>query len=95
MPTGSDLKDRISAIVESNRDDIVEVGETILRNPELGFKEVETSALVQRKFDELELDYRSGLAKTGVKAKIDTGRPGPTLALIGELDALVVPGHPH
>ena len=95
MPTGSDLKDRISAIVESNRDDIVEVGETILRNPELGFKEVETSALVQRKFDELELDYRAGLAKTGVKAKIDTGRPGPTLALIGELDALVVPSHPH
>ena len=38
MPTGSDLKDRISAIVESNRDDIVEVGETILRNPELVFK---------------------------------------------------------
>ena len=41
-----------------------------------------------------ELDYRAGLARTGVKAKIDTGRPGPTLALIGELDALVVAGHP-
>ncbi len=95
MPTGSDLKDRIAAIVESNRDEIVEVGETIFRNPELGFKETETSALVQRKFNELELDYRAGLAKTGVKARIDTGRPGPTLALIGELDALVVPGHPN
>ena len=74
--------------------DIVEVGETIMRNPELGFKEFETAALVQQKFDELELDYRAGLARTGVKARIDTGRPGPTLALIGELDALVVAGHP-
>ena len=42
----------------------------------------------------MELDYRAGLARTGVKARIDTGRPGPTLALIGELDALTVAGHP-
>ncbi len=94
MSASADLKERIAAVVESHRDDIVDVGETIMRNPELGFKEFETAALVQRKFDELELDYRSGLARTGVKAKIDTGRPGPTLALIGELDALVVAGHP-
>ena len=32
--------------------------------------------------------------ESGVKARIDTGRPGPTLALIGELDALTVAGHP-
>ena len=94
MSTSADLKERIAAVVESHRDDIVEVGETIMRNPELGFKEFETAALVQRKFDELELDYRAGLARTGVKARIDTGRPGPTLALIGELDALTVAGHP-
>ena len=94
MSTSADLKERIAAVVESHRDDIVEVGETIMRNPELGFKEFETAALVQRKFDELELDYRDGLARTGVKARIDTGRPGPTLALIGELDALTVAGHP-
>ena len=94
MSTSADLKERIAAVVESHRDDIVEVGETIMRNPELGFKEFETAALVQRKFDEFELDYRAGLARTGVKARIDTGRPGPTLALIGELDALTVAGHP-
>jgi len=94
MSTSADLKERIAAAVESHRDDIVEVGETIMRNPELGFKEFETAALVQSRFDELELDYRAGLARTGVKARIDTGRPGPTLALIGELDALVVAGHP-
>jgi amidohydrolase len=95
MPIRQTLKDRIGTIIDSNRENIIRVGETILRNPELGFKETETSQLVQRKFDELELDYRAGLAKTGVKARIDTGRPGPTLALIGELDALVVPGHPN
>ena len=94
MSASADLKARIAVVVESHRDDIVDVGETIMRNPELGFKEFETAALVQRKFDELELDYRAGLARTGVKARIDTGRPGPTLALIGELDALTVAGHP-
>ena len=66
MPIRQTLKDRIGTIIDSNRENIIRVGETILRNPELGFKETETSQLVQRKFDELELDYRAGLASRGV-----------------------------
>jgi amidohydrolase len=95
MSDNSELKDHIGQNIDSHYREIVEIGETIFRNPELGFKETETSALVQSEFHRLKLDYRSGLAKTGVKARIDTGKPGPTLALIGELDALAVPGHPY
>jgi amidohydrolase len=40
------------------------------------------------------LDVREGIAKTGLKAILDTGRPGPTVAVICELDSLRVPGHP-
>ena len=38
MSASADLKERIAAVVESHRDDIVEVGETIMRNPELGLQ---------------------------------------------------------
>ena len=94
MSAKFELKELIGRIVESHRDAIVDVGETILRHPELGFKEFDTAALVAREFDQLGLEHRTGLGITGVKARIDTGRSGPTLALIGELDALTVPGHP-
>ncbi len=94
MSNRAELKTLITQIVDNHRDEIIDVGEAIYQRPELGFKEHETAARVAQRFDELELDYRSGLAITGLKARIDTGRPGPTLALIGELDALTVVGHP-
>ena len=28
------------------------------------------------------------------RADIDTGRPGPTVAILGELDSLIIPSHP-
>ena len=63
-------------------------------NPEPGFREVKTSALVSKKFSELGIPFRSGLALTGVKGEILASNPGPTLALIGELDSLIVNEHP-
>src|SRR5215471_8604421 len=71
------------------------VSETIGRHPELGFKELKTSALVVEKFRRLGLVVRTGLALTGVRADVFGGAgAGPTFALIGELDALGVTGHP-
>ena len=94
MTTIADLKQRVADAIDDRQDEIIAIGETIMGRPELGFKEFETAALVAQTFGELELDHRTGLAITGVSARIETGRPGPTLALIGELDALTVPGHP-
>src|SRR5262249_62094002 len=62
---------------------------------ELGFKEFKTSRLVEDTLGKLGLSPRGGLAVTGVRADLP-GRAGdgPTFALLGELDALVVVGHP-
>jgi len=96
MPdTKEELKARISATIDSRREEIIEVGETILRNPETGFKEHKTAALVAARFAELGLSPQTGLAVTGVKGRKDSGKPGPTLALLGELDSLIVADHPH
>jgi amidohydrolase len=40
------------------------------------------------------LEVKTGLAVTRFRADIDTGRPGPTVAVLGELDSLVLPNHP-
>ena len=69
-------------------------GEDIFDHPELGFREERTATQVAQALRALGLDVEEGLACTGVRAVLRGSAPGPTIAVIGELDALPVPGHP-
>jgi amidohydrolase len=93
--TKDELKRRIFEAIDRRADEIIGIGERILKNPEMGFKEVKTAALVHEAFQRLGLESRTGLAMTGVRADA-RGRAGegPTFALLGELDGLRVTGHP-
>jgi amidohydrolase len=93
--TKAELKQRVYEAIDRRHDDIVRIGERIRSHPELGFKEVKTAALVEQTLRGLGLSPRAGLALTGVRADVAGGQGGgPTFALLGELDALVVAGHP-
>ena len=93
--TRAELKRRVTEAADRRADEIIALGETIRRHPELGFKEVQTAKLVDETFHRLGLTPRTGLALTGVRADaVGQKGQGPTFALIGELDALVVSGHP-
>jgi amidohydrolase len=93
--TKDEMKQRLYEAVDRRADDIIAVGERIRSEPELGFKEFKTARLVEETLARLGLGPRTGLAMTGVRADVQ-GRAGdgPTFALLGELDALVVAGHP-
>jgi amidohydrolase len=89
------LKRRLWDAIDRHADEIITLGETIRRHPELGFKEVRTARLVEETLRHLGLAPKTGLALTGVRADLVGARgDGPTFALVGELDALVVAGHP-
>ncbi len=90
----SRLKARAGGAVESRSDEIVALGDRILHAPELGFKEFRTSDTVAAFLQSLGFVVKRDLAITGLSATLDTGRKGPTLALMGELDALLVSTHP-
>jgi amidohydrolase len=92
--TLDDVKQRVTAAIQANRDAIYAVGDAIYADPELGFKEVHTAARVADYFDRLGLSYRTNLGITGVKAVLDTGRPGPSVCIMGELDSIIVFAHP-
>ena len=94
MTTKSNLKQAICSAIDRNAERIVGLGERIRRHPELGFKEFKTARLAEETFGELGLKPRSGLALTGVRAEARGAKDGPTFALLGELDGLVVAGHP-
>ncbi len=93
--TKNELKERVYAAIDRRAEEIVRLGERIRKHPELGFKEVKTARLIEETLAGLGLKPRTGLALTGVRAEAP-GRAGdgPTFALLGELDALVVAGHP-
>ncbi|MDE2939206.1 MAG: amidohydrolase [Chloroflexota bacterium] len=96
MSTREELKKRACAAIDRHRDELIGVSRQILNNPEPGFSEYKTSQLVADKFDEMGIGYRRGLAMTGVKGHVSAGGgSGPRVAVIGELDSLIVNEHPH
>jgi len=94
MPTLDDVKRAVCEAIDRQSEKIVTVGETIRKSPELGFKEFKTSRLVEETMREIGLQPKGGLAITGVRGEARGKTDGPTFALLGELDALVVAGHP-
>lgn len=93
--TGDQMKTAVCETIDKHRDEIIAIGRSILENPELGFKEFKTAALVKETFAKLGLPFEDGLAITGVKARLTGRGEGPTVGILGELDAVVCPGHKH
>ncbi|NQW24192.1 MAG: amidohydrolase [SAR202 cluster bacterium] len=94
--TVEELKKKACETIDKRKKEIIGLAEQVLANPESGFHEIKTSQLVAQKFQELGIHHTSGLAITGLKGRIPGGAgPGPTVAVIGELDSLVVNEHPH
>ena len=88
------LKKSVCDAIDQRWQKIETIGDRILRHPELGFKETRTADLVATVMTEFHIPHQTGLAITGVKGTVKGGKPGPTLALLGELDALTVRDHP-
>ncbi|MCI0841751.1 MAG: amidohydrolase [Chloroflexi bacterium] len=95
MPDTQEIKATALNAIDAKSAELIGVAQHILNNPEPGFREEKTSRFVADKMREMGIPFQDGIALTGIKAILDTGRPGPTVAVIGELDSLKVLGHPH
>lgn len=62
----------------------------IHRNPELGFREIETARLVADALSAMGIVPRVGVSKTGIVADIAADRPGRWIALRADMDALPI-----
>ena len=60
------------------------------QHPELSNREFETAKYVARHLKKLGLEVRTGVARTGVIGVLRGGKPGPVVALRGDMDALPV-----
>jgi len=79
----------ITETAKSVHQEVVRWRQDLHRIPEIGFDLEQTSAYVQARLVEMKIPYTSA-AKTGVIGLIEGGRPGPTLALRADMDALPI-----
>lgn len=88
------LIEKMAAHVEKHRDLIFEVERHIWGTPEIGYKEWKTTAYLEEQFEKLGYSVRRAGNIPGFTADLDTGRPGPKIAILAELDSLICGDHP-
>ena len=74
--------------------EIIAMSEDIYCHPELGFKEFRTRKKAIEALDKAGIPHED-VAYTGIRAVLDSGKPGPNIGLITEFDAVPTFGHPY
>lgn len=78
------LKEKIDLLM----DEAVEIRRTLHQNPETAKKEFETTALIKKVLEESGIEVEDLGLETGVTAIIRGGKPGKTIGLRADIDAL-------
>lgn len=86
------MKDIIAA-VERNTQLILDAERYIWKHPETGYKEVKTSAYMAQIFEMLGYDLVMADGITGFYTVLNTGKPGPEILILAELDSVICPEH--
>ncbi len=92
--TKAELKSKVCQAIADRHSDIMQLRNAIYQEPELGFKETKTAAKVAALFRSLGIAHETGLAVTGVKGRLKGRQSKQTVAVLGEMDAVICAGHP-
>src|SRR6056297_3045270 len=82
-------KELINNKVEEIQEDLVKWRRKIHQNPEIDFQEVDTSNFIAEKLEDFNIPYER-VCKTGIVGLIKGGKPGETLAIRADIDALAM-----
>ena len=85
---------KLISAVEKHRQRILEAERFIWAHPETGYKEFETSKYMENAFEALGYTLHRAEGITGFYTVLDTGREGPEVLILGELDSIICPAHP-
>jgi amidohydrolase len=82
--------DRIGAIAEKLAPQLAELRRRLHQHPELAFEEHETAKAVAGFLTRLNIPFKAGVGKTGVVAILEGAKPGRTIAIRADMDALPI-----
>ncbi|MEO6913196.1 MAG: amidohydrolase [Candidatus Baltobacteraceae bacterium] len=77
-------------VPEKLAQDVITVRRDLHRHPELGFEERRTAALIAGRLERLGFEVHTGIAATGVVGVMRGTKPGRTIMLRADMDALPV-----
>lgn len=86
----NDIQTRIAAAAGAVEARMVAVRRDLHAHPELGFELTRTAGVVADELARLGVAHRTGVGRTGVVGTITGGRPGPTLIIRADMDALPI-----
>ena len=84
---------KLAMSVDKHRDLIYDAEKYIWANPETGYKEKKTSAYMESHLRKMGYDLVMAEGITGFYTVIDTGREGPEVLVLSELDSIICPSH--
>ena len=84
------LKEKIDALAEKIEPKVIDWRRHFHQNPELSNREFKTAEKVASHLKSLGIKVQTGIAHTGVVGVLKGGKPGPTVALRADMDALPV-----
>ncbi|SER85518.1 amidohydrolase [Gracilibacillus ureilyticus] len=76
--------------VENHYNEMIEIRRHLHQNPELSFQEQKTAQFIQEYYKKLGIPYQSNVGGNGVVAKLQGDKPGKTIALRADFDALPI-----
>ncbi len=88
-PSSVDLS-RIRLAIRTLQPQLMTWRRYLHQRPELGFREQITAQFITQKLTEWGIDHQTGIAQTGTVALIKGNRPGKTLAIRADMDALPI-----
>ena len=74
------LSNKMNELIQQLLPEIVKIRQQLHQIPELKFEEFKTAALIANTLTSYGIPADTGIAKTGIVATIDSGKPGKTIA---------------
>lgn len=87
-------KEILLKIIEQEKQNIIDVGNEIFKNPELGYREFKTRESIKRFLKDINIDKYEDFSITGIKATIGSGE-GLHIGLICDMDGTPTQNHPY
>ncbi len=84
------MTERLFDTIDALREGLIALRRDLHAHPELAFQEERTAGIVEARLRAAGLEVRTGLAQTGVVGVLRGGRPGRTVLVRADMDALPI-----
>lgn len=81
---------RLHDLIDGSYEEMVSIRRYLHQHPELSFQETQTAAFIAEYYEKLGIEHQKNVGGNGVIAKITGSKPGKTVAMRADFDALPI-----